>query len=328
MNRKPQTPGSNDYLSNMLKVPPPIEDKTSAALQGDASAFGTLFQWYNPRLYAHALRICGNTPLAKDAVQETFLSAFLHRASLRNPALFYPWLKRILANHCYRLLSKEKACGATDHCIEKKDIIIQQSIEENFEKTANHQWLYVALSQLSDELRACVMLRYFTNFKSYYDIAIILGIPIGTVRSRLSAAKEKLLSCYKTFNDAADNALNESKQWSKYYYYLWGNLYDNSNVRNEFIHHMHPSMLVRFTSGKMGKGRSLLESAIDDDIRHGSQLCLDDVNSSGDVTIISGVNKNSQEHPAHCPPSTVVVLFRHHDKIEISHIFDSPRKIG
>lgn len=325
MNITKQAHISNAYLSTMPEVPSSIIDKTSAALQGDATAFGSLFQWYNPRLYAHALRICGNTPLAQDAVQETFLSAFLHRSSLRNPGLFYPWLKRILFNHCFRLLRKEKAGGANDDYIEKRDVVIQQSIEENFEKKANEQWVYVALNQLSDELRACVMLRYFTDFKSYDDIATILGIPLGTVRSRLSAAKEKLLTCYKKINDPADNALNESRQWSTYYSYLWENLYDNRLVRNEFIGHMHPSMNVRFTSGKLGKGRILLESAIDDDIRHGSQLCLREVSSSGDVTVISGANKNSPEFPGHCPPSTVVVLFRHHDKIETSHIFDSPR---
>ena len=328
MNRTIPTRLSNTYLSNMFRAPLAIEDKTQAALQGDSGAFGSLFQWYSPRLYAHALRICGNTPLAQDAVQETFLSAFIHRSSLRNPGLFYPWLKRILVNHCYRLLNRERGSSSPDICIEKKDIIIERSIDENFDKTANHQWLYVALNQLSDGLRACVMLRYFTNFKTYEDIATILGIPVGTVRSRLSAAKDKLLSFYKKFSDAADNALNESRQWSNYYYYLWGNLYENRMVRSEFIHHMHPLMTVRFTSGKLGKGRGLLESAIDDDIKHGSQLCLDEVNSSGDVTVISGVNKNSKEYPDHCPPSTVVVLFRHHEKIETSHIFDSPRSIG
>ena len=95
MNRKSQTHIPNAYLSTMLALPPTIEEKTNAALQGDVSAFGSIFQWYNPRLYAHALRICGNTPLAQDAVQETFISAFIHRTSLRNPALFYPWLKLI-----------------------------------------------------------------------------------------------------------------------------------------------------------------------------------------------------------------------------------------
>jgi len=325
MNNRGQTHIPNSYLSTMLAVPSGIEEKTHAALQGDAAAFGSIFQWYNPRLYAHALRLCGNTPLAQDAVQETFISAFIHRSSLREPSSFYPWLKRILYNHCYRLLSKERSGGITHEDIERKDMVIERSIEENFEKTANQQWLYAALNHLSDDLKACVMLRHFTLFKSYEDIATILGIPIGTVRSRLSAAREKLVSCYKQFNDAADKALSESKRWSSYYNYLFGNLYENNLVRNEFIQHMDPTMDIRFTSGKLGKGRNLLARAFEEDIRYGSQLCVDDICSSGDISVVSGANKNSTEHPGHCPPSTVVVLFRDHDKIVTSHIFDSSR---
>ena len=323
MNQIHQSHNTNAYLSSMVPVPQTILEKTNAALEGDSNAFGSLFQWYNPRLYAHALRLCGNTPIAQDAVQETFISAFIHRSSLRDPSLFYPWLKRILVNHCYRLLKKEKF--NEPDLIERKDILIQHSIEENFDRTANRQWVYVALNKLSDELRACVMLKYFTRFKSYEDIALILGIPIGTVRSRLSAAREKLLSAYKQFSDTTDNAMKESGKWSGYYFYLWQNLYQNSIVRNEFRQHMHPSMNVRFTSGKLGRGRVLLDSALDDDIRHGSHLCVDEVTSSGDVSVISGANKNSKDHPDHCPPSTLVVVFRHNDKIETTHIFDSPR---
>lgn len=312
----------------MLVVPSTIEEKTIAALQGDASAFGSIFQWYNPRLYAHALRICGNTPLAQDAVQETFLSAFIHRSSLRNTSLFYPWLKRILINHCYRLLKREKSCGATDDCIEKKDIIIQRSIEENFEKTANKQWVYVALNQLSEELRVCVMLKYFTNFKSYEEIAAILGIPIGTVRSRLSAAKEKLLVYYKRINDTADSALNESRKWSDYYVYLWGNMYADRGVKNEFVQHMHPLMNIRFTSGKLKTGRSIMEGVFDDDLAYGSKLCVTEVISSGDISVVEGPNINSPEYPDHCPASSAVVLFRGAKQIVTCHIFDSPRIIG
>lgn len=316
----------NAYLSNMVRIPQTIEEKTHAALMGDSSAFGSLFQWYNPRLYAHALRLCGNTPLAQDAVQETFISAFIHRSSLRDPALFYPWLKRILYNHCYRLLKKERSGGLTDEVIEKKDIVMERSIEENFDKTANRQWVYAALNQLSDELKACVMLRHFSRFKSYDDIATILGIPIGTVRSRLSAAREKLLSCYKEFSDAADKALSESRRWSSYYSYLWANIYQSKQIREELMEHFDPSMFVRFTSGKLGKGRNLLNSALEEDIRYGSWLCVDEVNSSGDISVISGANKNSAEHPDHCPASTVVVFFRNNEIVETSHIFDSPRQ--
>src|SRR6185503_6639658 len=142
----------------MIPIPQTIQERTIAALQGDANAFGTLFQWYGPRLLAHAVRICGNTPFAEDALQETFISAFIHYSSLRDASSFYPWLKKILTNHCLHLLRKERSKGL-DESIETKDAVILQSIEENFERSANKQQMFEAMDHLSEELRSCVLLR-------------------------------------------------------------------------------------------------------------------------------------------------------------------------
>ena len=308
----------------MRPVPATIEEKIDAALQGDASAFGSLFQWYKPGLLAQALRICGNTPLAQEALQETFISAFTHYPSLREPGSFYPWLKRILLNHCYRLIRNEKKTVAMEG-IAKNDNIIERSIEEKFEKIANKQWVYTALEKLSDELRVCVMIRYFSNFKSYESIAAILGIPVGTVRSRLAAAKEKLLKLHQLNEDTSDQAFKESMEWSEYYKMIWGTIYDNTQVRNEMMAHLHPFLNVRFTSGKTGKGRNIISHAISEDIRYGSYLCPQEISSSGDISILEGINFNSSEHPDHCPPSTVLVFQRRKDKIVTCNIFDSLR---
>src|SRR5262249_10262419 len=147
---------------------------TKAAINGDSTALGVVFQFYRPRLLAHALRICGNTSVAQDAVQDAFIAALTHLSSLRDTNLFYPWLKKILVNRCYQLLKKEKSVGFEEN-MERNDFTLRQSVEEKFEKAANLQQLYKALMFLSDELKACIMLRYFSEFNSYEDIAIILG---------------------------------------------------------------------------------------------------------------------------------------------------------
>src|SRR6187399_3404293 len=95
----------------MFQPPTSIEAHTKAAINGDSVALGVVFQFYRPRLQAHALRICGNTPLAQDAVQDTFISSFTHLKSLRDANLFYPWLKKILVHRCYQLLKKERSVG-------------------------------------------------------------------------------------------------------------------------------------------------------------------------------------------------------------------------
>lgn len=305
----------------MVLIPQTIEDKTRAALAGDSAALGDLFEWYRPRLLSHAMRICGNTPLARDAVQETFISAFLHYNSLRDTNAFYPWLKKILRNHCLRLLSKNK----NHEPIESKDLMIHHSIQEKLERTANVQWVHDAMSKLSDELKSCVLLRYFSNYNSYEEIAQVLAIPIGTVRSRLSAAKEKMLQCHNRYEDAGDKALIESKKWASYYSHLWQNLYEDTQVRKELLNNFHPLMNIRFTSGKTAKGRDILETVVNEDLQFGSKFNLLEVTGSGNICVIEGTNINSKEYPDRCPISSVFVCFRGEKLIETFHVFDSPR---
>ena len=311
----------------MVEVPITIQEKTVAALQGDSNAFGTLFQWYGPRLLAHAVRICGNTQLAKDAVQETFISAFIHHSSLRDTSSFYPWLKKILTNHCLHLLRKERSI-ARGRSIEKKDAIILQSIEESFERSANKQQMFEAMNQLSEELRSCVLLRYFSNYGTYEEIAQMLGIPVGTVRSRLAAAREKLLAYYNRSADATDNAIKEAEQWSNYYYRLCNKLYNDWENRKEFIDHFVPLLNIRFTSGKLAQGRLLFEKEIYEDLHFGTFFKAEAITTSGNISVIEGCTSNPPEYPDRCPPSSVLIMFREDDKVGTLHLINSPKVIG
>lgn len=308
----------------MFEVPASIQSQTNAAIQGDSAALGIVFQFYRPRLLAHALRICGNTPLAQDAVQDTFISALTHLKSLRDSTVFYPWLKKILVNRCYQLLKKEKSVGFEEN-MERSDFAVRQSVEEKFEKAANRQQLYKALMFLSDELRVCILLRYFSEFNSYEDIAVILGIPVGTVRSRLAAAREKLSLQFVHVADAGDKALTEAKRWSDFYLEHWNNLYDDSRIRDAFFNHLHPSLYIRFTSGKQDIGRTLIESEISNDLIYGSRTSVTQVSSSGNISVIEGANFNHPDYPDRCAPFTTLVLFRKNDIVNTAHIFDSPR---
>ena len=326
MNHKNRQRIPNAYLSTMVPVPQTILEKTNAALEGDSNAFGTLFQWYGPRLLAHAVRICGHTPLAQDAVQETFISAFIHYSSLRDASSFYPWLKKILVNHCLHLLRKERSI-AVGKSIEKKDAVILQSIEENFERSANKQQLFEALDHLSEELRSCVMLRYFSNYSTYEEIAQMLAIPVGTVRSRLAAAREKLLAYYNKSVDASDDAIKEAGQWSSYYHQLCNKLYHDWENRKEFIEHFVPLLNIRFTSGKLAQGRPLFEKEIHEDLHFGTFFKVNTITSSGNISVIEGCTNNPPEYPDRCPPSSVLIMFRENDKVDTLHLINSPKVI-
>lgn len=303
-----------------------ILQRVKEAVSGDTQTMAFLFQLYRPQLYAHALRMVGH-PMAHDVVQDTFISAFTHISSLRDGAAFYPWLKKILLNHCYLTLRKEKSVLNYRLTI-PKDAYMEESIEQRLENTANTQQIYSALSGLSPELRSCMLIRYFSSFGSYEEISLILGIPIGTVRSRLAAAREKLYSVYSHYSNESDKAFVDAKQWSEYYFGLCGQIHYDARARQEFLKQLDPDVYVRFTSGKGENGRQVMESGIDDDLRHGSSFHVREVSTACNISVIEGVNSNSLEFPDHCPPSSVLVFFRNSDNfINTCHVFNSPRVI-
>lgn len=308
----------------MVEIPGYIRARTIAALNGDTSAIGTVFDWFRPRLYAHALHICRNPPLAQDAVQDTFISAYTHLSSLRDVELFYPWLKRILINNCFLLLRRERSTELTDQHL-AIDLLLHRPVDDHFEKLSNAQQLHESLRFLSEELRSCILLRYFSSYKSYEDISRILNIPVGTVRSRLSAARQKLSALFLANHDVGDEAMREARHWSGFYYNQWSKLHSDPEVRNEFFNHFHPSLNIHFTSGKMGTGRRIIENEINNDLLYGSRVAVSEVVSSGNISIIEADNINHPEYPGRCAPATAIVLFRRDQQVAVAHIFDSPR---
>lgn len=304
-----------------------VKNRVEDARRGDTEALAFLFQLYRPQLYSNALRLVGNTPMAQDAMQDTFLLAFTNIRSLRDESVFYPWLKKILVNTCFLALRKEKSARNYLFSI-PNDAFIEESIEQRFETIESNHSIYSALNRLSPELRSCVMLRYFSSFESYDEIALILGIPIGTVRSRLAAAREKLSNVLPRFSDESDRAFAEARQWSAYYHEIWTSFYDDPQAREEFINHLDPALNVRFTSGNTGTGKGILVEEFNNDLLYGSRLNVTNVSSSGNISILEGINTNSPEYPDRCAPSSIIIMFRKEQKIvDCCHIFDSPRSI-
>ena len=295
------------------------------AVKGNAGALTLLFQWYQPRLYTNALRIAGNTPFAKDAVQDTFFSAFTQISSLRDPLMFYPWLRKILLNHCFQLLRKEKSMLKCHKNFPNKTYI-EESIEQRLENSTVSYPLYEALSHLSGELRSCVLLKYFSCFESYKEIALILGIPIGTVRSRLAAAREKLSVHFSHMEDKGGQPFAEAAQWSAYYFKIWETAYDGPLSSNEFIKHLHPNLKVFCANHNSVATKQLIVSEFENDFLYGSRFYARNVSSCGNISVIEGININSIEYPDRCAPSTVFVLFRNNNlMVDTCNIYDSPR---
>ena len=161
-----------------------------AAQAGDTAGLGALLERHRARLHAIAVGIVGHGPAAEDAVQETFLIALRRIGELRDPAAARAWLAAILVNVCRGELRRPSA--RVEAGMGPWDLPGPDTAARAIDDGALRDWVWTALERLSEPLRLAVMLRYFTGASSYEAIAEVCGVPVGTVRSRLSAAKAKL----------------------------------------------------------------------------------------------------------------------------------------
>ena len=161
----------------------------SKAQQGDRSAFGELVRHYHPGVVQVVYRMCGDVQLAEDAAQEAFLRAWLHFSSYRPQASLRNWLYRIAVNAALDALRKGHGAEADIEMIASADP--HPGPEEELyhrERARQVQW---AVSSLSESNRAVLVLREYGEL-SYQEIAAVLEIPVGTVMSRLSYARNRL----------------------------------------------------------------------------------------------------------------------------------------
>jgi RNA polymerase sigma-70 factor, ECF subfamily len=170
------------------------------ALTGQTSAFGQLVQKYQDRLYNTVVHVVGNAEDAKDAVQETFVQAFLKLESFHGASAFYTWLYRIAFNVAVTHRRKRGAMRSAEQTA-LADGHLRGSVEapgergdgpsERMEREERCQQVRDAISQLPEEHRVVLVLREMDGC-CYETIAEILDLPVGTVRSRLHRARMQL----------------------------------------------------------------------------------------------------------------------------------------
>ena len=173
-----------------------------AAKQGDVHAFNQLVIAYQQQVYNVAYRLLGDADAAADATQETFLKAF-ERLHQHRGGSFRSWLLRIVTNTCYDMLRKRQRHptrslegGLGDGEETDMDRLAHlQSEEASPEEMALRAEVYrvveEGLQHLSPEHRTIIVLSDVEGL-SYEEIAEVLNIPIGTVKSRLSRARARL----------------------------------------------------------------------------------------------------------------------------------------
>ncbi len=169
----------------------------TACLQGDPAGFGELVRRYQDRLFNTVYRLLDNAEDAQDVVQEAFLSAYQSLENFKGDSQFFTWLYRIAVNTAISLKRKQRAVlrlhgGRNGEALtEPEDVSEFSRPGHNLERAEQEQRVQRALNRLSAEHRAVLVLKDMEGQK-YEVIAEVLGVPIGTIRSRLHRARTEL----------------------------------------------------------------------------------------------------------------------------------------
>lgn len=172
--------------------------RVAAAARGDEAARRELFEAHREVAFHAAFRVTGRHADALDAVQDAFIRAFAGLDAFQGEAGFRTWLLRIVTNRALDLLRARKVRLAASIDAERDDEpnaapIVASSAEPDraLEHAEQTETIRAAVEELPPDQRAVFSL-FAAGELSYAEIAEALGIPIGTVMSRLFHARKKL----------------------------------------------------------------------------------------------------------------------------------------
>lgn len=151
------------------------------AQQGDHDAFDQLVLHVTDRLYSVAYRILRNGPSAEDATQHALVAIWRQLPRLRDPDRFDAWAYRLLVNASYaeyRRRRREAPSGS----------LTDGATDDPYVSVHDRDQLERGFARLSAEQRAVLVLQHYVSL-SHDEMADVLGIPVGTVRSRLHGAR-------------------------------------------------------------------------------------------------------------------------------------------
>ena len=165
------------------------EDLVRRCLEGDRSAFGVLFERHERRVYNLALRMTGREEDARDATQDAFLTALRKLSSFRGEAAFTTWLHRVTVNACYDLLRKRSRAPLLDRLPDHEPE--PPPAPDHADQAGLSLDVQRALLQVPEDYRVAMILHDVQDLP-YEQVAAIVGVPVGTVKSRLHRGRVAL----------------------------------------------------------------------------------------------------------------------------------------
>lgn len=187
-------------------------------VNGDTDAFSQIVKAYENQVYNLCLRMCGNRDEAQDLAQEAFVKAWRGLRFYKHEAAFSTWLYRLTSNVCIDYLRRQKRRAVVSLTVDDEEAVqldVQDPAptpEEQALDEQTRQSVAEAMKKLDEEFRMVLTLRVVQE-RSYEEIAQIMDLKVGTVKSRLARAREKLRKILlESGNDFSSRTVKDSRE--------------------------------------------------------------------------------------------------------------------
>lgn len=299
---------------------PADADLVLAAQRGDVGALGLLLARHEPSMRAVAMSILGYGTQAEDAVQDAALVVLRRVSDIRDPHAVAPWLHAIVRNTCRMYLRSRIPVPVSDiasalpPALERDPAVL-------FDQHGMRDWVWCAIEELSPALRLVTILRYFTDITAYDQMADVCGVPVGTVRSRLSQARGKLHEALLrtadvTHDDVAVLTRSHRRDAQEMLAAARRGAFSAALTAN-----WNPALEITWPQGKHTKGFDYLMQVMDHDLSDGVRQRLTNVVASREVVIWETDLISPPEDPFHCPPALAWVQFIHNGRVTRLRMF-------
>lgn len=180
-----------------------VPELIRAIRQGDSDAFGTLVKLYEKRIYNLALHYVKQSEEAKDLAQDIFVTVYKALDTLRDETKFTTWLYQVAVNHCRNRYKRLRRRGFfSSHSIDDPDSYVQLTSSDEpagqLEREDIIKIVRSAIAAMPETEKEILVLRDIQDM-SYEEISDILGVPLGTVKSKLNRARAALKNKLKKF---------------------------------------------------------------------------------------------------------------------------------
>ena len=278
-------------------------DLVELARRGETAALGLLLERHRAVLYGLALSIVRDRSAAQDVVQDAFVVALRRLDDLREPAATAAWLRAIVRNAALMHLRRAREIPHDDP-VAYAHRGSEPGPEAVLDALATRDWVLTTLGRLPEDQRVTVLLRYFTTTRqSYSQIAVVLGIPVGTVRSRLNLARRRLADALLE-TAAAEHADHGALRRRRYQ--EWADAIEDMESHGSagaYFDDCSPDVVIdNPTAGYATRGLAGERHNVEAGLALGVRLRPTEIVAAPGITIYEATYENPPEHPNHCPP--------------------------